>query len=76
MTDWVSWTMTTNLDALLNRIRGEFEEMPGLRITATQAQRLWDLPGDVCQAALERLADEQFLRQAADGAFVRNRPHP
>ena len=27
--------------ALLQRIRGEYSEMPGLRLTVAQAQRLW-----------------------------------
>ena len=64
--------MTTDLDALLARIRGEFLEMPGLQITALQAQRLWGLPREVCQRALERLVDERFLRRSANGGFVRD----
>ena len=29
--------------ALVHRVRGEFLEMPGLRLTRAQAQRLWGL---------------------------------
>ena len=40
-----SMTMTALLDdsitRLLTRIRGEFPEMPGLRLTSAQAARLW-----------------------------------
>ena len=31
------------IDQMLQRIQGEFVEMPGLRLTAAQAQRLWGL---------------------------------
>ena len=31
------------MDDVLQRIQGEFVEMPGLRLTAAQAQRLWGL---------------------------------
>lgn len=46
--------MAADLDAVLARIRGEFLEMPGLHLTASQAQRLWNLPSDACQLALDR----------------------
>src|SRR4029079_7758828 len=42
-------------DALLNRIRGEFLEMPGLRLTCEQAQRLYGLDPALCRRALWRL---------------------
>jgi DNA-binding GntR family transcriptional regulator len=48
-------------DALLNRIRGEFLEMPGLRLTCEQAQRLYGLDRALCQRALDRLVDAGFL---------------
>lgn len=63
--------MTTARDVMLNRVRGEFSEMPGLRLTMEQAQRLWALPSDTCHVVLVRLIDEGFLRQTANGAFVR-----
>jgi hypothetical protein len=56
---------------LLNRIRMEFIEMPGLRLTAAQARRLWDLPPRTCDAVLDTLVGERFLRRTADGAFLR-----
>ena len=57
-------------DSLLNRIRGEYLEMPGLRLTLAQAQRLWNQPGDVCEYVLTRLVDDGFLRRTCDGAFI------
>ena len=59
------------IDDVLQRIQGEFVEMPGLRLTASQAQRLWGLERDVCDALLGALVDEKFLSQTRDGAFVR-----
>jgi hypothetical protein len=45
--------------------------MPGLRLTAAQAQRLWGLERDVCDALLGALVDAKFLAQTRDGAFIR-----
>ena len=59
------------IDDVLQRIQGEFVEMPGLRLTAAQAQRLWGLERDVCGALLRELVDARFLSQTRDGAFVR-----
>ena len=59
------------IDDVLQRIQGEFVEMPGLRLTAAQAQRLWGLERDVCDALLGTLVDAKFLLQTRDGAFVR-----
>jgi hypothetical protein len=37
---------------LVRRIRGEFMEMPGLRLTVEQARRLWRLDNTACDAVL------------------------
>ena len=42
-------------DDLLERVYGEFFEMPCLRLTAAQTQRLFGLRGDVCQRILAAL---------------------
>ena len=59
------------IDEVLQRIQGEFVEMPGLRLTPAQAQSLWGLERDVCDALLGALVDAKFLAQTRDGAFVR-----
>jgi hypothetical protein len=59
------------IDEVLQRIQGEYLEMPGLRLTPAQAQRLWGLERDVCDALLGALVDAKFLAQTRDGAFVR-----
>jgi hypothetical protein len=58
--------------ALENRIRGEYNEMPGLRLTPAQARRLWDIDAPTCQAALDDLTHSGFLTCTRDGAFVRS----
>lgn len=57
-------------DDLLRRIRCEFLEMPGLRLTEPQARRLWDLDALSCSATLTTLVDSGFLFRTRDGAFV------
>jgi len=48
---------------ILVRIRGEFLEMPGLRLTVDQARRLWALDPLTCSSLLEALVDAKFLVQ-------------
>jgi hypothetical protein len=56
---------------VVHRIRGEFLEMPGLRLTSDQARRLWRLDETACEAVLGALVDARFLARTRDGAFVR-----
>ncbi len=55
----------------LRRIRGEYLEMPGLRLTMAQAQRLWGLDRSTCERMLNTLVTTRFLSKTRDGAFVR-----
>jgi hypothetical protein len=48
----------------LQRLRGEFLEMPGLRLTVSQAQRLCGVDPAICKAILDALGDEIPLHQA------------
>ncbi len=61
----------TPLRELLQRIRGEYLEMPGLRLTAEQATRLWSLDFDTCLSLLEALVDSRFLARTDDGQYCR-----
>jgi len=56
----------------LRRVRGEYTEMPGLCLTAAQAQRLWGLDRAACDALLGALVEAKFLSRTRDGAFVRS----
>jgi hypothetical protein len=57
--------------ALLSRVRSEFLEMPGLRLTALQAARLWALDRHTCERILERLMRAGFLLRNRNGAYLR-----
>jgi hypothetical protein len=56
--------------ALLERIRGEYREMPELQLTVAQACRLWQIDQSTCNAVLEQLMHEDFLRQTPNGGYV------
>jgi hypothetical protein len=59
------------MDDVLQRVQGEFLEMPGLRLTEPQARRLWGLDAALCEALLGALIDAKFLFRTRDGAFMR-----
>ena len=59
------------LERMVYRIREEFREMPGLRLTPAQATRLWGVEHEMCAAAIDRLIAASFLRWRASGAVTR-----
>ncbi len=54
---------------LLDRIRAEFREMPCLRLTSGQAQRLFGMRTDVCERVLATLIKERFLTCGPDARY-------
>jgi hypothetical protein len=65
------WMETPVLHPLIGRLRAEYLEMPGLRLTALQARRLCGGEDAFCQAALDQLVDERFLDRRSDGSYSR-----
>jgi len=55
----------------VERLRAEFLEMPGLRLTRDQIHRFCGLDPTACSAALSTLVEEQFLCAKPDGTFAR-----
>jgi hypothetical protein len=55
---------------LVERVLGEYREMPGLRLTARQAARLFGVPPDLAEAAFEDLRRASILARADDGVFA------
>ena len=55
----------------VNRVRAEFIEMPGLRLTIRQAARLCGLDQAVCDRAVETLVHRDFLRWISTGLVAR-----
>ena len=61
-----------DLDLVTRRVREEFREMPGLRLTPAQATRLWGLEQEVCREVIEALIAAAYLRWTAAGAVTRS----
>ena len=55
---------------LVRRVRSEFNEMPGLRLTPAQAARLLGLDQSACQRVIDALVRAEFLRRAPDGRIM------
>lgn len=55
----------------LQLIRAEYLEIPGLRLTKPQVQRLWGLDHVTSEALLSALVDVKFLRRTPQDAYVR-----
>jgi hypothetical protein len=58
--------MDTTLDEpasreLVRRVRGEFMEMPGLRLNVRQAERFWGMDALRCEAVLDALVERGVL---------------
>ena len=62
---------TAALHELLRRIESEYDEMPGMCVTAPQAQRLWGLDSTTCSFVLMTLVERRILRRTPRGTYVR-----
>jgi hypothetical protein len=62
---------TLEFHQLVDRVRSEFLEMPGLRLTLPQAARLWGLDLPACEAVVDALIRSAFLQRTATGAVTR-----
>ena len=58
-------------NTMLKRIRAEYLEMPGLRLTLEQAGRLCGVERTLCRTLLDVLVDEKFLCVKSSGAYAR-----
>jgi hypothetical protein len=57
--------------AVVDRVRGEFVEMPGLELTLPQAVRLWTLGADDCRFVIDALVEVGFLKWTQRRTIVR-----
>ena len=57
---------------LLERVRAECRDMPGLQLTPSRAIRLFDVEPSVCASMLEVLVKECFLFRTRDGMFMQS----
>jgi hypothetical protein len=58
-------------NTLVERIRAEYIEQPGLRLTEAQASRLWRLDEPTTRHALTLLTGVSFLQRSEDGRYAR-----
>ena len=56
---------------LLFRVMDDLDEQPSLRLTMSQAMRLWGLDRPTCEAVLETLLDAHLVQRDQRGQFVR-----
>ena len=63
--------MRSAINEVLLRIHGEYREMPGLSLTASQAERLWGLDHITCTFVLTTLMERGVLRQTPTGTYLR-----
>ncbi len=55
----------------LERIRAEYVEMPGMRLTSAQVQRLCGIDSAQCSGALAARVRDRFLCTHDDGTYSR-----
>ena len=58
---------------VLNRVKCEYIEMPGLTLKSEQVQRLCGIDDTACKVVLEALVDAGFLTRRGDGSYLRSR---
>ena len=71
----VRWSVVANNDSidarLVERVLGEYREMPGLALTIEQARRLWGCDAVTCQRIVDVLVERRVLRWSRDRHLIR-----
>ena len=64
--------MNTFIDQrVLERLRAEYLEMPGMKLRLEQVQRLCGIEQTMCKLVLDALVKTNFMRLNSDGTYVR-----
>jgi hypothetical protein len=58
-------------EQVLERLRAEYLEMPGLRLKLEQVQRLCGIEPSICKVVLDSLVNAKFLCVKSDGCYAR-----
>jgi len=64
------------IESTLERLRGEYLAMSGLRLSISQIERLCGIDRIACQAVLDALVDAGVLCVNADGTYARRSDGP
>jgi hypothetical protein len=71
----VRWSVAAKDDSidawLIERVLGEYREMPGLALTIEQARRLWGCDAVTCQRIVDVLVERHVLRWSHDRRLIR-----
>ena len=71
----VRWSVAAKDDSidacLIERVLGEYREMPGLALTVEQARRLWGCDAVTCQRIVDVLVERHVLRWSRDRRLIR-----
>ena len=71
----VRWSVAAKGDSidarLVERVLGEYREMPGLALTIEQARRLWGCDAVTCQRIVDVLVERHVLRWSRHGRLIR-----
>ena len=57
--------------SLVERVLGEYREMPGLALTLDQARRLWGCDASTCRSVADLLVERHLLRWSSQRRLVR-----
>ena len=69
---WSVAAKDDSIDArLVERVLGEYREMPGLALTIEQARRLWGCDAVTCQRIVDVLVERRVLRWSRDRHLIR-----
>ena len=69
---WSVAAKDDSIDArLVERVLGEYREMPGLALTVEQARRLWGCDAVTCQRLVDVLVERHVLRWSRDRRLIR-----
>ena len=60
------------VDEAVELMKMEYAEMPDLKLTFSQASRLWNLSHELCARALNTLTGSGFLIRTPDGVYIRS----
>lgn len=60
------------VEAVAQRVRAEFEEMPGLALTELQAAKLFGIEPKVCEDVIKQLIHASYLRKTRSGTITRS----
>jgi DNA-binding IclR family transcriptional regulator len=67
----MSTTLRPATEQIIGAIRGEFNEMPGMKLTREQICRLWHLEPHEAERVIQSLTTSGFLRRDQANRYAR-----